>query len=595
MSFQRRLYLSYVVIFLLFLALLFPFASIVVRHIVKNGLVKRTDEMIDVVTTAANGGGPSEANMVRALHEREAYLFYRITLINSKGEILYDSHGKVETKPDYPAIFLQNHPVVQSALEKGIAFQEGYSHVLKMHLAYVAKSFILNGQTYVMRIAYPVDEMERLQRDFEIGFFIIGVVLLLLFVLATSLITYRLTAPIQTIVRAIKPYQEGKTEHLPEVKLWSKRKKHSEFQTLVDTLNSLTSKIEDQINTLKAERNEKEAVLESLVEGVIAVNAEMLITDVNHTALEMLQMGRGELIGQDFMVTDQKEFYDLLLNCQQEGKILTSTRQLSLERKRIYLDVIAVPKEIESGAVLILQDKSTHYKVLEMRKDFIANASHELKTPITIVRGFAEALHDHPDIGREMTQQITEKITRNCERMERLVKNLLRLADIENLPRGNLQKCKIGDLVESCRQMVLSVYSSAEIRIHKPVQEELTLLADPDLLELAVMNLLDNGAKYSTPPAQIDVTIATTPKRDEIMITIADKGMGIPQEDLEQIFQRFYTVNKAHSRRLGGSGLGLSIVQTIIEKHFGKISVQSKLGKGTTFTITLPVDLERFH
>jgi two-component system phosphate regulon sensor histidine kinase PhoR len=140
-------------------------------------------------------------------------------------------------------------------------------------------------------------------------------------------------------------------------------------------------------------------------------------------------------------------------------------------------------------------------------------------------------------------------------------------------------------IVETCLQVVLSLYEKAKIQIEKS-EESILVAADPDILELAIINLLDNAAKYSPPPAEILVQIAQT--SEDVSITIQDKGIGIPAADLEHIFERFYTVDKAHSRRLGGAGLGLSIVKTIIENHHGVISVKSEMGIGTTFTILLP-------
>ncbi len=184
-----------------------------------------------------------------------------------------------------------------------------------------------------------------------------------------------------------------------------------------------------------------------------------------------------------------------------------------------------------------------------------------------------------------MLIDITEKIVRNCQRMDSLVKNLLTLADLENLPNSRFHEYDMYGLVENCRQVVRAVYNDAEISIHKSM-DSVTAFVDPDILELAIINLLDNACKYSNRPAQIQVNLAQN--ENETVIEISDKGLGIPAQDLEHIFDRFYTVNKAHSRRLGGAGLGLSIVKTIIEKHDGTITAASILGSGTTFTITLP-------
>jgi two-component system phosphate regulon sensor histidine kinase PhoR len=390
------------------------------------------------------------------------------------------------------------------------------------------------------------------------------------------------------MISAIKPYEEGKVEHLPAIHLSKYTSARDDFKRLADTLNSLSNRVEAQIAALKHERNEKEAVLDSLIEGVIAVDDRGQVTFANHMAIKMLEIHEHQMVGAKLSDLQHEEFHDVLIACQHQQEVLTFTCQLN-ELQKVYLDVVAVPMGRDRGAILVLQDKSLHYKALEMRKDFIANASHELKTPITIIKGFAETLQDMPHLSPQMVQEITSKIVRNCTRMEKLVKNLLKLADIENLPRSRQQRCRMSEVAETCKQMVESVYPTAQINIRKPMEEPY-VLGDAELLELAVMNLMDNAAKYSKPPAQIVIIIEPVSAQEQLKIIVADKGMGIPKEDLEYIFQRFYTVNKAHSRQLGGSGLGLSIVETIIEKHFGKISVTSTLGEGTTFTILLPMN-----
>lgn len=587
MSFRKKLYLSYLIVFLIFLILLFPFASRAVESIVRKTLTVHTDQMIALAESA-----PTMAALITRLEERQPYLFFRVSLIDPSGRIIYDSHAPTETDWEDPETYLREHPEIEESLKGGVGYNEAYSYVLGQRLAYIAKAFRFHDQTLVMRTSFPLKQIHEITQDFEIGFLALGVIVLILFSLMTSLIAYHLSRPIHAIISAIRPYQEGKVERIPEIEV-GKKVRHDEFGRLAITLNSLTRKIESQLDTLRAERNEKEAVLESLMEGVVAVDAKMAITDVNRTALQMLKMEREELIGHQFIVTGHQEFHDLLIACQQKGEPVTITTQIG-ERKPLFVDVIAVPKEIEQGAVLIMQDKSVYYRVIEMKKDFIANASHELKTPVTIVRGFAEALHDHPELDTDMVKSITEKMIRNCDRMENLVRNFLRLADIENLPRGNLQRCNLLNLINSCKETVESVFSEARIEVVKTPAENVIILADPDLLELAINNLLDNAAKYSKAPDTIRVTLDFLPSKDKVVITVSDKGIGIPAEDLDFIFQRFYTVDKARSRQLGGSGLGLSIVETIVEKHFGTITVESELGKGTTFTIVLPVDLERF-
>ncbi|MFI5333605.1 MAG: ATP-binding protein [Chlamydiales bacterium] len=339
-----------------------------------------------------------------------------------------------------------------------------------------------------------------------------------------------------------------------------------------------------QLSSKKVDRD-SERILEYLEEGVVSVDSGLKICKMNYRASKILDLNKRALIGQK--VTSftghpvMEKAKELLARCMPNEEILTGS--VSLEKHDF--DLIAIPQGKNRGAILILQDKSAHAQILQMGKDFIGNAAHELRTPITVIKGFAETLQDMPELPKEMVSEIMEKIVKNCERMNILVKNLLTLADLENLPALRLQNVDLNALIENCRHLLLTAHPSVKIQLHK-TETPLMIRVDPDILELALMNLLENAVKYSQAPGEIMVKIRGD--SEKTTIEISDKGIGIPAENLEKIFLRFYTVDKARSRRLGGAGLGLSIVKAIIEKHEGEISAASELGLGTTFTIHLP-------
>lgn len=230
-------------------------------------------------------------------------------------------------------------------------------------------------------------------------------------------------------------------------------------------------------------------------------------------------------------------------------------------------------------------EKGVEVSSIEIGKEFIANASHELRTPVTIIKGFAETLRDIPEMSEEMFDSILEKILRNCERMESLVKNLLLLADLDHLGDIKKDSCSLSLIVEHCSYQILSVFPDAYIETLQN-KDEITIQGSNDLLDLAIMNLLQNGVKYSKENPHITVTIED--QEEKVLFSIEDRGMGIASENIPHIFDRFYTVNKSHARKLGGAGLGLSMVKIILEKHGAKIKVKSELGKGTKFTIEFP-------
>jgi two-component system, OmpR family, phosphate regulon sensor histidine kinase PhoR len=579
LNFRQKIIFGHILLFFVFVLFAFPFIEKTVSRIVFHNIESSTLHLIYRLEEEQ-----SEQQMISLLKKSHGYFFLRVSLFDDQGAQLFDSANSTNSLPSEEAL---------EAMKKKIVFSIGESVVFKEKMAYVKIVFDLKGRTYILRTEIPFSQVQAFTEQFKVWFFAFCALALLFFGLVTWLIFHRINFPIRQIIKAIRPYQSGQQDVIPHLELSKSIDEEDDFYKLAQTLNSLSDRLRLQIRNITDERNEKEAILESLGEGVIAVDAEMNVRYINFVGSKMIGISRRQILGRPFPVTPQDVPFSPLLEkcrslleaCQDKLNVLTDSISLG-DGKKIYLDLIAAPKAQRNGAILVLQDKSSHYKVLEMGKDFVANASHELRTPITIIKGFAETLQDLPELPRDMVVDITEKIVRNCQRMDALVKNLLTLADLENLPESRFQECDLVALVETCKQVVLAVYETAQMTIEKS-SESIIVAADTGILELAILNLLDNAAKYSNPPANIAIKIDQD--ADEAVLSITDQGIGIPPADLEHIFERFYTVDKARSRRLGGAGLGLSIVRTIVEKHHGTISVASVVGSGTTFSIRLPI------
>ncbi len=579
LSFRKKIFTTYLFVFLAFIAMMFPFAQKTVKNIVQKSMNDRASAILEKIRRA-----PNDDALIADLKEQKQLIFFRVSLISNERKILYDSHTKRLLGPRFSQEFVVSHPEVLQAFEEGTGYHEEYSEILAQDFAYFAKTFDFHGKTYVLRIAFPLQYVEEITKDFEFGFLGSGIVILMLFSMMTWFIINYLTRPIQQIIQAVKPYQEGITTTVPKIQLGPENR-DDEFGQLADTLNSLSVKIRHQIESLTIERNEKEAVLESLVEGVVAVDNNMVVTFANAIALKLLNLSPDQILNAHADDLGQEKCTHLLTQCQKAGKILNDTLEIKRNKERRFLDLVAAPKRDGTGAILVLQDTSERFKLSEMRKDFVANASHELKTPITIIQGFAEALHDNPELPLETSSEILAKILRNCHKMSNLIKDLLTLTDIEHITESRLIDCNMSEILETVKDTVQDAYPDAEIEIidHKGSSR---LLADPNLIELALINLVENAAKYSMGPPKITLLLESF--KNEIVITIKDEGVGIPKEELENIFQRFYRVDKSRSKRVGGSGLGLSIVETIVAKHHGKVAVDSEEGIGSTFRLTLP-------
>lgn len=575
-SFRQKILMGNLFVASIFLSLLFLITNHFVKAIISEILEDRAKEISEKIQIART---PFE--LVQLLKKEKPRLFFRVSLINEKHQVMYDTHSKKVLGTNFEMGYISKHPEVMDALEQSVGYSQGFSKLLQQEFSYVAKRFESHGKFYVLRTAFPYRHILAMTDYMFYGIFFAGVITLVLYGSMTFFIFHLLTKPIQKITDAIRPYQEERQDFIPLIEL-GPRSPSDDFYRLAATLNSLSQRVKQQISHLVQERNEKEAILESLDEGVIAVDHQMRILYVNDMALTLLKKEKQQLLYQNFDVVEQADFYDLLERCQRQGTSCELNTTIG-EHRKYYLSVIATPRGSDKGAILVLQDKSSDYRMIEMRKDFVANASHELKTPITIIQGFAETLHDNPDLPKETNIEITSRITQNCQRMTKIITNLLTLADIENLPKSKLQNCDLIALIEESQKEVLSLYPKARIEI-KTSCASTKIVADPDLLAVALRNLIDNAAKYSKEDALIVITLED--QDPNIKIMIQDFGIGIAQEHLESVFQRFYTIQKvSHSK---SSGLGLSIVKTIIEKHFGSISLSSEPNKGSTFSILLP-------
>ncbi len=354
------------------------------------------------------------------------------------------------------------------------------------------------------------------------------------------------------------------------------------------SLDQYAGRLKLQNKRLLSERIEKVDLLDHLQEGVILIDNALEVVYINAKGNAILAIDN-ECIGESVFALKSEKNAFLLKHIQ---SLLHSAKEQHLplmytqEKTRKVYELRLC--HLEGGRFLVLIDDRSEHHYEDIGRDFIANASHELRTPITIIKGFTETLCDLSQISEAMLEDILEKILRNCERMDNLVKNLLTLADVDHIPKERFQTCDLVALIDNCNQTLLVSHPTVCIEsLHS--HDIISVLADPDFLELAIMNLLENAVKYSSPQETVCITVILEQEEEGVFLRIQDQGQGIPKQAINHIFRRFYTVDKSHSRQLGGAGLGLSIVQRIIECHKGKITVDSSVGKGSTFTLQFPL------
>lgn len=327
----------------------------------------------------------------------------------------------------------------------------------------------------------------------------------------------------------------------------------------------------------------KFSFLNDLSEGIIWLDKNLKVFYQNR-AVEIIilkRLPKRKLSFSQTILSDQEES---ILHAIQSAKKKEHLFFTPSKSSTIALTILPISK----GYLLTLTNCSSFDQVIAKEKSFISNASHELRTPITIIKGFAETLRDLPNISKEMSKEMIRKIVKNCVRMESVIKSLLVMTDLDQCSSLKVEECDINQLVEQTSKSAIALYPQAQIDCYFD-QEQALIQGSSHLLEVLLRNLIQNGVKYSQEKPIVSVTVEH--KKDSLSLKVKDKGIGMDREELNRVFDRFYTVDKAHSRKMGGAGLGLSIVKKIISLHQGKVSLSSSKGVGTEVVMELPLNV----
>ncbi len=543
----------------------------------------------------------SEASLVKAHLERiddfeylrldsivTAYgsaLSTRITIVDETGKVLADSREN--------AISMENHlsrPEISSALSGRMGKSVRFSSTLRKELMYSALPvFESDGKKFVVRTAYPLMSFTETIILFAKKVMWIVTVVILLLAAVSLYISRRLSSPLIRLKEKAQKFANGdfsrEIEEYPQ----------SETSRLSETMDFMASELEEKIRNLELRNSEQSAVLRSMVEGVIAVDLNDRVLMINESACRIVGadpvMSQGKLIQETVRNTKVQEFISSIVK---NGTPVSEKKELQLnfEGKDIFVHIQGSSLHNNAGktmgAVIVIHDITDIKRLENIRREFVANVSHELRTPLTSIKGFVETLLDEEQTDEEK-KRFLNIIQKHVDRLNSIIDDLLTLASLEKDEKEDqfdLGEASASVIINNVKEICAPKAAAKRITVTADILSDRTFRCSQPLIEQALLNLADNAIKYS--PEGSEIIIKCGFDNSMVNISVADKGQGINPIYFDKIFERFYRIDKSRSRKEGGTGLGLSIVKHIMNLHRGRATVESELGKGSTFTLRFP-------
>jgi len=508
----------------------------------------------------------------------------RITFMLPSGKVVGDTEKEPSDMDSH-----SDRPEVIDALTKNYGESIRYSRTMEKDMMYVSIPLRINGHIKaIIRTSVPVNPLYGVIKKIQLNIVIGGLIIAAIAAFLSLLISRRLTLPIEKIRAWADDVASGKFRAGPPTD------GSEEIAALSEAINRMSHELRERIDTVMQQRNEMEAMLSSMAEGVIAVDTEERIIIINRAAVAMCGCGNVGVPGRNIHeIIRNTQFHSFLKDALSSHVPIERDIVLSTEGERFLNMHGTVLRNTEGkniGAVIVLNDITRIRRLENIRQDFVANVSHEIKTPITAIRGFVETLRNGSVKNEDDRKRFLGIIENHTGRLEAIIEDLLLLSKIEEEDKKEaiaLSEGKIRQVLENAIMACDLKAKKKKIGIELSCQEDISSKINARLLEEAVINLLDNAIKYSD--IEKTIYIEAIQKPGTILISVRDEGQGIEKKHLYRLFERFYRVDKARSRQLGGTGLGLSIVKHIVQAHGGDISVDSTYGKGSTFSISLPV------
>jgi two-component system phosphate regulon sensor histidine kinase PhoR len=525
-------------------------------------------------------GGQASPQLARDLRTAAGV---RVTLLGPNGRVLGDSDEDPATMDNHA-----DRPEVVRARREGMGHSERFSHTLRTEMMYVAHAVERDGRVVgIVRTAFPLSWIDETLAAMTTRIWIGGLAVAALAAILGVLVSRHVSLPLQDMAGVADRFAQGDLAHtvpMPGT---------DELARLAEALNRMAKNLSRTIGTIERQNRESNAVLASMVEGVIAVDSDRRVIRLNEAAADMLGVDGEAVYGRTLTEAVRNVLLErFVAQVLETGRPLEAELVLHKGRERYVLargTTLRGPDDADLGALIVLDDLTQMRRLENVRKNFVAAASHELRTPVTAIQGFVETLRDGAIEDPEKAERFLAIVGRQAERLGHIIEDLLALSRIERgMEAGaiDLVEADIGDVVAAAASDCEITAEDGGVSVDVDCPSGLRVKMSPALMEQAVVNLLDNAIKYSE--SGNSVCVRALCDGDEVVVQVRDNGCGIPAAQLEDIFEPFYCVDKSRSRKLGGTGLGLAIVRHIVQVHGGRVTVESTVGKGSTFALRLP-------
>jgi two-component system phosphate regulon sensor histidine kinase PhoR len=504
----------------------------------------------------------------------------RVTIITPDGQVVADSQSDPQT--------MENHagrPEIRDALAKGEGRAVRHSVTVNRDLLYYAvRQTAGSGPAIVLRFAIPLETADQVLGSFRRSLWVASFIILLVAGVASLLVSLGFSERVERLREFSRRVAEGDFRPLPG------DGSGDALEALGTSLNQTAARMDRTIRTLTEERNLSSAILGSMVEGVAVVNGAERLVFANQSFADILGLDvptrSGSALVEIVRQTEMIEAVRQVLGGQPrvEAEIMTGT----LRQHFFAATVAAVRAGDTSGAVVVLHDITELRRLERVRRDFVANVSHEFRTPLTAIQGFAETLLAGAIDDPQNRERFLGIILEHSRRLARLTEDLLKLSkmDADRLEL-EIRRVRVTEIIESCLETAQRRAAEKDITVSVKLPDGLPDIAgDRRRLAEILQNLLDNATQYTLAGGQI--ILSAQGRYAEVIFTVSDTGIGIPKADQSRIFERFYRVDAARSREAGGTGLGLAIAKHLVEVHGGRIWVDSEVGQGSQFHFSIP-------